>query len=207
MSEIKLPSIYKMEYKYFVLFLSFLFALDIFNLIAYNKNIVDMLINVNIFKEISLLFIVIYMFVMIIIFPIFRHIIKSITTYKYKDKYNQENDKDYKYLFIVKKQAIIEENDFLLSRVKEKEIKNKEAEKDSSIDFSLGLLVIIDLIFYGNSIFYSVCNYIQDMTGLLHFTCVSMGIIFIAVVGFWFVLSLFPYKIDKIYLPDKEIEN
>lgn len=125
----KLPSIYKIEYKYFVLFLSFLFALDIFNLIAYNKNIVEILINDNIFKEISLLFIVIYMLVMIIIFPIFRYIIRTIITYYKKDTYNHENNKDYKYLFIVKREAIAKENKFLLSLVEKEEKELKEAER------------------------------------------------------------------------------
>ena len=203
----KLSYLYKMEYKYFVLLLSFLFALDIFNLIAHNKNIIDMLINDNIIKEISLLFITIYMFIMVLIFPSLRYIIRWFYTYFEINIDDYADNKDYKYLFIAKKEAIIKENDFLLSRIEKEENKNKEVEKELNIDFSLGLLIFIDYILNENSAVNTIYNFIQTMTGLLYFICAFAGAIFIAVVGFWFWVSLFPYKIEKIYLPDKEVKN
>ncbi len=203
----KLSYLYKMEYKYFVLLLSFLFALDIFNLIVHNKNIIDMLINDNIIKEISLLFITIYIFIMVLIFPSLRYIIRWFYTYFKIDIDDYADNKDYKYLFIAKKEAIIKENDFLLSRIEKEENKNKEVEKELNIDFSLGLLIFIDYILNENSAVNTIYNFIQTMTGLLYFICAFAGAIFIAVVGFWFWVSLIPYKIEKIYLPDKEVKN
>lgn len=207
MFEMKLSYLYKMEYKYFVLLLSFLFALDIFNLITHNKNIIDMLINDNIIKEISLLFITIYMFIMVLIFPSLRYIIRWFYTYFEINIDDYADNKDYKYLFIAKKEAIIKESDFLLSRVEKEENKNKEVEKELNIDFSLGLLIFIDYILNENSAVNTIYNFIQTMTGLLYFICSFISIVFLFIVVFWFWVSLFPYKIEKIYLPDKELEN
>ena len=94
-----------------------------------------------------------------------------------------------------------------LSRVEKEENKNKEVEKELNIDFSLGLLIFIDYILNENSAFNTIYNFIQNMTGLLYFICSFISIIFLFIVGFWFWVSLFPYKIEKIYLPDKELDN
>ena len=76
----------------------------------------------------------------------------------------------------------------------------RKVEKELNIDFSLGLLIFIDYILNENSAFNTIYNFIQNMTGLLYFICSFISIIFLFIVGFWFWVSLFPYKIEKIYL-------
>ena len=57
---------------------------------------------------------------------------------------------------------------------------------------------IEDYILNENSAFNTIYNFIQNMTGLLYFICSFISIIFLFIVGFWFWVSLFPYKIEKI---------
>jgi len=109
----------------------------------------------------------------------------------------------------VKKEALKTKDTFLLSLVEKEEAENKEYEIDLNISFSLGLLLIFDYLL-SNDI-QSVSSYFislyEKLSGILYFTYLCMIIIFIITVAFWLYVSLQPYKIEKIYLPEDKKSN
>lgn len=200
------------EFRHFTLVWSILFSLDIFCILIYNQNLID-LFNSSNEKSFEIiyffLFIAFFTFFMTLFFPTLRYLIRTIILLMIHDT-NNEKGKDYKYLFSVKKTALQNKDSFLLSLVEKKESENKEFEIDLNISFALGLLTFFDYLIGTN--IQSISNYFinlsEQLSGILYIIYLLIITVFIVIMGFWFYMSLQPYQIEEIYLPENdEISN
>ncbi len=201
-----LSSLEKMlEFRYFLILLSFTLSLDIFSLVVYQKNILVIFSNLN-YENIDIvylvIFFIIYSFFMTLFSPVSRSLFQIIVTglnfYK-----KQKLAYDHQELWIVKKKALINKDTFLLSLVNAKEVENKENEFQLNIAFSIGLLMLADYFISQSSIFHFIRGLIVEYNGIKLYLLTYAGIIFIGAICVLFYLSILPNQLEQIYLPRK----
>lgn len=198
------------EFRHFTLIWSILFFLDIFCILIYNQNLINLFVSLN-DKNLKIIyffiFIAIFTFLMTLFFPILRYLLRSIILLL-KHDINDKKDKDFKYLFDVKKTALKTKDSFLLSLVEKKEAENKEFEIDLNISFAMVLLAILNYFINPQSISNYFFELSEQLSGILYILHALLITVFLIIMGFWLYMSLQPYQIEKIYLPeDKEVSN
>lgn len=204
-------------FKYYSLFLTIIFALDIFCLIAYKKNILDQFSNLkdNTFPFIYIVFFVIFFgFIMTICVPFLRNIIQSFFSYV-AEHINDDDDmnrhsvsKDYVYVFAARKRAIETKDSFILSLVEKEEAMINEDERKLNILFALGGLCIFEFVInWSNNIIIYFYNLIQQETGIVFYLYNAMGLLFIGTITFLFWISIKPSSLEKMYLPESKEYN
>jgi len=197
-------------FKYYSLFLTIIFAIDIFCLVAYKKNLLDQFSNLseNTFPFIHIVwFFILFGFIMTVCFPLLRVIMRYLYSLILVSNNNDENlNKDYVYIDLARKRAIKTKDSFVLGLVEKEEAMIKEDERILNILFALGALFIFEFVIdRSNNIVTYFYNLIKQETGVILYLYNAMSVIFVGTIILCFWVSLQPVSLTKMYLPeDKE---
>lgn len=193
-------------FKYYSLFLTIIFALDIFCLVTYKKNILDQFSNLseNTFPFIHIVwFFILFGFIMTVCFPLLRVIMRYLYSLILVSNNNDENlNKDYVYIDMARRRAIETRDSFVLGLVEKEEAMIKEDERILNILFALGALFIFEFVIdRSNNIVIYFYNLIKQETGVILHLYNAMSVIFVGTIILCFWVSIQPVSLTKMYLP------
>lgn len=198
-------------FKYYSLFLTIIFAIDIFCLVAYKKNLLDQFSNLseNTFPFIHHIvwFFILFGFIMTVCFPLLRVIMRYFYSLILVSNNNDENlSTDYVYIDLARRRAIETRDSFVLGLVEKEEAMIKEDERILNILFALGALFIFEFVIDGsNNIVIYFYNLIKQETGVMLHLYNAMSVIFVGTIILCFWVSIQSVSLTKMYLPeDKE---
>lgn len=205
------------EFRHFMLLVSFLLALDSCLIIFYKKNLLQSFGSLSA-PEVNaagaLVFLGIFAFLMALLFPVLRQILLIVTTWikwqcPVKDK---EINHDYHYPSIVRHKALIERDKLIIELLDKEAEQSREHQANMNVGFGLVLMFVINYFMLGTgqvlTLTQAAVTLLDVMTGfwISALISISLGIfaVFLLVI---LGMSLTPETSDKIYLPESDEER
>ncbi|WP_338585508.1 hypothetical protein [Pseudomonas sp. MAG733B] len=205
------------EFRHFMLLISFLLALDSCLMIFYQKNLVQSFGSLSA-PEVNaagaLVFLGIFAFLMALLFPVLRQILLAVTTWIkwYCPTKGKQIDHDYSFPSIVRKKALIERDKLIIELLDKNEEHRRDHEINMNIGFGLVLMFAINYLVLGTdqvmTLSHTAVTLREASTGFWISALIQIALgtftIFLMVI---LALSLTPEASDKIYLPESDEER
>lgn len=211
------------EFRHFMLIISFLLALDSCLVIFYNKNLLESFAKLNA-PEVSvasaLVFLGIFAFLMALLFPALRLFFIGVTRFisAYTRHYassilpERSRDNDYTFPSAVRAKAITERDKLLLDLVHKHEEEKHNHEVNMNIAFAMVVLFVMNSLILGTAqsmTLTQVAGTLPEringfwLSAFIHVSYVGFGAFVTIVLG----MSLKPDNMLKMYMPESDTEK
>ncbi|TBU79355.1 hypothetical protein DNK06_13170 [Pseudomonas daroniae] len=205
------------EFRHFMLLISFLLALDSCLMIFYKKNLLQSFDHLSA-PEVSvagaLVFLGIFAFLMALFFPVLRHVLLAVTTwikYCYPTK-NKERDHDFRYPSTVRREALIERDKLIIELLEKQDEQKSSHETNMNIGFGLVIMFAVNYLILGTDQALTLAQTAATVPGIIAGFWISLSIQFVFGIFIIFLLvvltmSLTPDTNEKFYLPESDMEK
>ncbi|MEE4626642.1 hypothetical protein V2L00_23345 [Pseudomonas alliivorans] len=207
------------EFRHFMLIVSFLLALDSSLIIFYQKNLLESFLSLNA-PEVdaagALIFLGLFAFLMSLLFPAMRQLLLGLTRYLWVQMSvhlpRPRPDYDYEYTGYVRRRAITERDKLLMDLVYKQEEVTHDHNVNMNIGFAVVMLFVLNFWMLGTAQFMTLTQVAATLpdvvkgfwlTGLVY---ISYGV-FLTFLSAIFWMSLNPERQNKMYLPESEAEK
>lgn len=207
------------EFRHFMLLMSFLLALDSCLMIFFKKNLLQSfgsLTAPEVNAAGALIFLGIFAFLMALLFPVLRQIFLAVSIwinlqYPIKGKDTDINH-DYRYLSSVREKVLIERDKLIIELLDKEDELRRVHQTNMNIGFGLVNIFAINYIVLGTdqvlTLTQTAVTLRDVMTGFWISALVNISLgtfaVFLLVI---FFMSLIPETSDKIFLPESEEER
>lgn len=205
------------EFRHFMLLVSFLLALDSCLMIFYKKNLLQSFSRLDA-PEVNaggaLVFLGIFAFLMALFFPVLRNVLLAFTTgIKLQLKINaRETKSDVRDTSTARRQALIDRDKLIIELLDKQEVQRRDHRTNMNIAFGLVLLFAFNFLNLGAgevlSLTQTAATLLDTITGFWASTLILMAFgtfnFFLLVI---LVMSLTPETSNEIYLPESDAEK
>ncbi|WP_263259011.1 hypothetical protein [Pseudomonas oryzihabitans] len=205
------------EFRHFMLLISFLLALDSCLMIFYKKNLLqsfDHLSAPEVSAPGALIFLGIFAFLMALFFPVLRHLLLAATTWIrfYYPIKEEGSSNDFRYPSLARREALIKRDKLIIELLEKQEEQKVNHETNMNIGFGLAVMFAIDYSALGNDEILTLAQTAAALPDLISGFWISLLIriafgVFIIFLLVIFAMSLTPDTDQKLYLPEPNIET
>lgn len=205
------------EFRHFMLLISFLLALDSCLMIFYKKNLLQSFGSFSA-PEVNaagaLVFLGIFAFLMALLFPVLRQLFLAVTTWikwRFPSRDNQI-DHDYRYPSSMRKRALIERDKLIIELLDKQDEQKRDHETNMNIGFGLVLSFAINYLVLGTgqvlTLTQTAATLLDASPGFWISALIRLAVgTFVVSLMVILAMSLTPEASDKIYLPESEEEK
>ncbi len=205
------------EFRHFMLLISFLLALDSCLMIFYKKNLLQSFSRLDA-PEVNaggaLVFLGVFAFLMALFFPVLRQGLLAFTTaIKLMWGTNgKEVNHDFRDIYTARRQALIERDKLIVELLDKQEAQRRDHEINMNIAFGLVLMFAINFLNLGTAQVLSLTQTAATLPGAITGFWVNALILtafgtFTAFLLAILAMSLAPESREKIYLPESDKEK
>lgn len=205
------------EFRHFMLLISFLLVLDSCLMIFFKKNLLQSFGSLNA-PEVNvagaLVFLGIFAFLMALLFPVLRHLLLFVTTW-IKWQYPSEQklpDPDYRYPSSVRSKALIERDKLIIELLDKEEGRRVDHQTNMNIGFGLVIMFVINFFILGTdqvlTLTQTAVTVLDVVTGFWMSALIKISLgTFTVFLMMILAMSLTPEASDKFYLPETDEEK
>ncbi len=205
------------EFRHFMLLISFLLALDSCLMIFYKKNLLQSFDHLSA-PEVSvagaLVFLGIFAFLTALFFPVLRHVLLAATTWIkiYFPTKGEERNHDFRYPSAARREALIERDKLIIELLEKQDEQKSNHETNMNISFGLVIMFAIDYLTLGTDHTLTLAQTAATIPGIISGFWISLLIqiafgIFIVFLLVVLTMSLTPDTSEKFYLPESDMEK